>query len=182
MKAIANFDKVQASGQFERLPAGGYVIRITDVHDEDAPDKQYLRIVYDIAEGAEAGRYKNEDKKNEFRHTFMRSYKETALGMLKAFTQAVDETNGTKLTAQVQSGLDETQLTGKLVGVVFGYEEYNANDGTVKERIRVAQILPAEDIRKGNYKVPALKKLEEKAETTGAPEGFTALADDDLPF
>lgn len=181
MRPINDFNKVKASTQYERLAPGGYVIRITDVKDEDAPDKQYLRIVYDIAEGSEAGRYKNEDKDNEYRHAFVRSYKETALGMLKAFTEAVDQSNGTKLTESVEKGLDEKLLIGKLVGIVFGYEEYEANDGNVKERIRVASVLPADKIREGEYKVPELKKLAAKA-SAGIPEGFTALKDDDLPF
>ena len=177
MIAIANFSNVQESKQYERLAPGGYVIRITDVQDE--PQKQYLTIVYDIAEGAEAGRYKNEEK--EFRHAFVRSYKEKALGMFKTFIKAVDATNGSKLEDQVEKGLNEKQLVSKLVGVVLGYEEYEANDGTVKERIRVASVLPADKIRKGEYKVPDLKRLTAKT-SSGIPEGFTALADTDLPF
>ena len=52
---------------------------------------------------------------------------------------------------------------------------------TVKERIRIASVLPADKIRKGEYKVPELKRLTAKT-SSGIPEGFTALADTDLPF
>lgn len=183
MKPIKGYNDAKASGDFERLPAGGYVVRITGVKDEDAPDKQYLRIVYDIAEGPEAGRYKNEEPDNEYRHAFMRSYKSTALGMLKAFLNAVDETNGTKFGDAVETGLNEQLLVGKILGVVFGYEEYEANDGNVKERLYVKSCMSADRIRAGEYKVPELKRLKSRTPSPSPiPEGFTALTDADLPF
>lgn len=182
MKPIKGYKDAKASGEFERLPAGGYVIRITGVTDETAPDKQYLRIVYDIAEGPEAGRYKNEDPDNDYRHAFFRSYKDTALGMLKAFLNAVDETNGTKLGDTVETGLDEQQLVGKTLGVVFGYEEYAANDGNIKERLYVKSCMSADRIREGDFKVPDFKRLKTTPSASPIPEGFTALSDSDLPF
>ena len=185
MRPIKGYNEAKASGDFERLPAGGYVIKITGVKDEAAPDKQYLRLVYDIAEGPEAGRYANEDPENDYRHTLIRSYKDTALGMLKAFIQAVDETNGTKLGATIEAGLDEQALVGKKLGVVLAYEEYETNAGDVKERLYVKSCKTADQIRQGDYTVPELKKL--KSRKTGAgsnavPEGFTALTEADLPF
>lgn len=183
MRPIRGYKDVQASGEFERLAPGGYVIRITEVIDEDAPDKQYLRIIYDIAEGPEAGRYKNETPENFYRHQFIRSYKEKALPMLKAFTVAIDETNGTKYTDQIEKGFDEKQLVGKLLGVVFGYEEYAATDGNVKERLRVATVMSADRIRRGDFKVPELKRLD--VTTQNEPPtvpGFEPITDADIPF
>lgn len=178
MKPIKDYDKIQATGDFERLPAGGYVIKITGVQDAD--DKQYLRIVYDITEGPEAGRYKNEDAEHDYRHSFIRSYKEKALGMFKAFIKAVDAANGTDFDSRIEKGFPEQELVGRLLGVLFGYEEYNANDGSVKERLYLARFLTLEQVRKGDFKVPELKKL--KADKNAIPEGFTALTDSDLPF
>ena len=178
MKPIKNYNSVQASGDFERLPAGGYVIKITAAQDND--DKQYLRIVYDIAEGPEAGRYKNEDAEHDYRHSFVRSYKESALGMFKAFILAVDGANGTNFNDRIEKGFPEHELVGKLLGVLFGYEEYEANDGTVKERLRLVRFLNIEQVRAGDFKVPDLKKL--KADTPTIPEGFTPFTDDNLPF
>lgn len=181
MKALKGYNEAKPSGDFERLPAGGYVVKITNVKDDTK--KEYLQIVYDIAEGPEAGRYAKEDPKDDYRHAFIRSYKEKALGMLKAFIQAVDETNGTKLGEQVESGLDEAQLVGKTVGAVFGYEEYETNAGEIKQRLYVKSFKTAEQIRQGDYTVPAFKPLTNKKAAAGAiPEGFTALTDDDIPF
>lgn len=180
MKPIKGYNDAVASEDFERLPAGGYVIRIQAVEDHD--DKQYLKIVYDIAEGPEAGRYKNEDKKNDFRHSFVRSYKETALGMFKAFIHAVDDANGTEFDKRIEKGFPEHELVGKLLGVLFGYEEYNANDGSVKERLRLVRFLNIEQVRAGDFKVPELKRLEAKPAPSQIPAGFTPLSDADVPF
>lgn len=179
MKPIKGYNEAKASGDFERLPAGGYVIKITGV--KDVPESEYLRIVYDIAEGPEAGRYAKEDPKDDFRHAFIRSYKATALGMLKAFLTAIDETNGTKLSETVETGLDEQALVGKIMGAVFGYEEYETNSGDVKQRLYLRACKTADAIRKGDFAVPALKPLQAK-KASAVPEGFTPLTDADVPF
>lgn len=178
MKPIKGYNDATASGEFERLPAGGYVIKITGVENNE--EKQYLKIVYDIAEGPERGRYKNEDAEHDYRHSFIRSYKEKALGMFKAFIKAVDEANETNFNDFIEKGFDEQLLKGNRVGVLFGYEEYNANDGSVKERLYLVRFLNIEQVRAGDFKVPELKKL--KTDTPTIPEGFTALNDSDLPF
>lgn len=181
MKPLKGYNEATASGEFERLAPGGYVIKITDVTDKD--DLQYLRVVYDIAEGPEKGRYANEDAEHVYRHSFIRSYKEKALGMFKAFINAVDDSNNTKFTEQIEKGFNEQLLIGKVLGIVIGYEEYEANDGNVKERTRIASCISAEKVRKGDFKVPELKKLKESTASKSAPtEGFTPMTDDDLPF
>ena len=55
MKPIKNFNTVNASGSRERLKPGGYVVRITAVKDN--AKKEYLEVLYDIAEGPAAGYY-----------------------------------------------------------------------------------------------------------------------------
>lgn len=173
MRPIANFSTVQATGNFERLPAGGYVIRITEIQDE--PARQYLRVTYDIAEGDYKDHYKDSDRG----HSFIRSYKGTALGMFKAFTKAVDESNGTNYTEQVEKGLNETQLVGKVLGVLIGEEEYNTDRGETRTGLKVRTCISAERIRRGDFTVPEIKRLKQEP---GIPEGFTALTDSDLPF
>ena len=49
MKQIKDFDNVQPAGSFERPAADGYVCIIR--HVEDHPDKEFLHIEFDIAEG-----------------------------------------------------------------------------------------------------------------------------------
>lgn len=179
MRPLKGYNSAKASGDYERLAPGGYVLKITAVKDDT--EKQYLQIVYDIAEGPEAGRYANEEPENDYRHAIIRSYKDTALGMLKAFIQAVDETNGTKLGETVEKGLDEQKLVGLIFGAVLGYEEYETNTGEVKQRLYLKNCKTAEEIRKGDFKVPAFKTLSSRKAAGPAPAGFEPI-DGDFPF
>lgn len=179
MRALKGYNEAQATGEYERLPIGGYVIRITDVKDEVA--KNYLTITYDIAEGQYRGFYKDTDADHVRSHQFIRSYKEAALGMLKAFISAVDKTNGTKFGESIEErGLDERQLVGKLLGVVIGEEEYESNQGELKTALKVRTCMEADKIRKGQFKMPELKKLEK--DEGKIPSGFTPFNDNDIPF
>lgn len=191
MIKIDNWEKVQASTTFTKLPAGGYVARITKV--ELVKEKNYLRIVYDIAEGPEKGRYSDDwGKAHEFAHSFIRSLrqdKETIKGMFKRFMLTVDATNGTNYTPLIDpknGGFDEQQLVGKLIGIVLGEEEYDNDRGETKTRLYLAEVMTADDIRKGAYIVPDIRKAPERASEglTAAPEvAFNnPINEDDLPF
>ena len=183
MKGINNWDDVQASGDFQPLQPGGYVAIMQKV--TNLPDKQYLEIIYDIAEGPEKGRYSdNWGKEHPYAHKFIRSYKETALGMFRGFIKAVDASNGTTFDAQAKTGINEQELVGKIVGVVIGEEEYQNDYGDIKTRLTVRSIKSAQDIRDGKYTVPDVKKLKEDlAQPTITPEVPTGFENDpDIPF
>ena len=55
MRKPDGFDNVEAIGnnEYKRLPAGGYVARITKV--TDVPEKNHLHLEFDIAEGEYMG-------------------------------------------------------------------------------------------------------------------------------
>lgn len=155
MKKINDWNEVQASGDFEKLEAGGYVIRITDV--KDVPDKEYLEIIYDIAEGPEKDRFADDwGVEHPFAHRFIRSYKDKAVGMFKAFTNAVEASNEGYVW-----NFKENTLKGKIVGAVIAYEQYNATNGKVSERTYIKTIKSAQDIRDGKFTVPDLKRIKE---------------------
>ena len=50
-----NLENVQEAGEFQRMPSGGYVCKITNVEDVPIDPKtgkgDYLKIEYDICEG-----------------------------------------------------------------------------------------------------------------------------------
>jgi hypothetical protein len=73
---------------------------------------------------------------------------------------------------------DEKTLTGKLIGLVLGEEEYTGNDGTIRTRLYCVTEKTVDDIRAGKFKVPDKKTL---APTSS---GFTDMGgdDSDLPF
>ena len=62
MKKISGYDKIQESGSFKKLPVGGYVVKILSAID--VPEKEYLRLSFDIAEGPNKGFFAEEYKNN----------------------------------------------------------------------------------------------------------------------
>lgn len=175
MKPINNWEKVKASDDFERLPAGGYVCEIVSAVDN--ADKEYLHIEYDIAEGDHKDYWKNTaDRFGWWGGDFYRSYKDSALGMFKGFTNAVEGSNdGYKWDWK------EKTLEGKMVGLVLGEEEYVKNDGSVGTRLKVRSVKTVQDIKDGRFRIPQIKKLDDSKTADAAPAGFVQ-SDDDLPF
>lgn len=191
MRALGkNYKEAEAStGDFEKLPAGGYVCKIVAAEDcpvgfnVSAPEKgDYTKIVYDIAEGQYKGYYSDDwGQKNTFAHTYYASYSDGNLGRYKGFLKAIDESNGTTFETAAEKGYDEKQLVGKLIGIVIGYEEYENNRGEVKESAKASYACSVDRIRKGDFKVPELKKLE-VVQQSNPLAGFTPLNDDGVPF
>lgn len=190
MKPIKNWNDIKPSGSFERLAPGGYCVKITGVKDD--PKKEYLEILYDIISGPEAGRFSDPFYADKpYAHRFMRSYKETALGMFKAFIEIIEQSNpGYSWEA---AKWKEATLVGKVLGIVLGEEEYRTNRGDVNIRLYVKDVKTVDDINAGNFTVPALKPLKEEATdgmvpapdvTFSAPsDTFSVpLSDDDIPF
>lgn len=176
MKNI-NLDEVQEAQEFSRLPVGGYICGI--VRAEDVPEKEYLRIEYDIAEGENKNYYRKQAQRNpdwNWGGVLIRSYKEKALPFFKAFTTAVEKSNsGYKFDS------DERKLARKMVGLVIGEEEYEKSNGDIGTRLYVASVHSVESIKEGKFKVPEFKRLPGSSATNA--KGFEeTVSDDDLPF
>lgn len=183
MKKIENYEAVQAStGEYARPTSGGYICKIIDVEDIPMNEQgkgDYLKVFYDIADGEFEGYYQEQFKKwgGNWFATFIRSYKETALGMFKHFTNCVEKSN-----AGYAWDWNEKGLIGKVVGLVLGEEEYRNNVGEIKTKLVVKNIATVEDIKNGNFKVPAPKKLAVETSTNDFA-GFTPIDDNSgLPF
>ena len=180
-----------------RMGAGGYVCQIQAVrtHGEDSyhrpinyvKDRQYVVMIFDVAEGEHAGRFSDEyfaSQDKDYAHRFYLSWKnvetdERMMGMLKSKMQAFDESNGGFDAFAALNAEQWTHFVGKYIGLVFGEEEYIANDGSVKTRLRFPYIKSVQDIRDGRYRVPALKKIDVSAPSTVAAETETYS---DVPF
>ena len=175
MKELKNYNEVKANNDTNRLVAGGYICRIINV--EDVPAKEYLKIEYDIAEGEYDGYYQSlYDSFGFWGGTFYRSYKDSALGMFKAFTNAVEESCK---SFRVNFPTLERDLEGKLIGLVLGEEEYEKNNGEIGTRLVVKQVKSINDISDGKFKIPKKKELpkEDNAQT----DSFQKL-ERDIPF
>lgn len=179
-----NWASVTASSDdgFEKLPAGPYVAVITDATDNE--DKQYVEIVYDIAEGEHKGYYSDDwGKSHPYAHRIFMSYRDTALGMLKGRLEAIQASNpGFDAFAAWDAGrLD--MLRGRLVGINLQEEEYERTDGDTGVRLNVVQVVDAQRVRDGLVKTRERKTLDaKKAHVPTTQAEKAAFNDVDIPF
>lgn len=175
MKPINGWNEIEAQGneEYKRLVPGGYICRINKV--EDHPDKSYLYIEFDIAEGEYMGYGASCLERNGFTPLRMyRSYSDKAAGMFKGFIQNIEASN-----SSYHWEWKEQTLVGRLIGIILGEEEYKKQDGSVGTRFN-ARDRSVAAIRDGKFKVPEKKLLPQEQPT--APT-FSALDDDsELPF
>ena len=172
--------EASADGGFEQIPAGGYVAKIVDM--VDTPQKEYVELIFDIAEGDKAGYYSDDfGKKHPYTHRIFLSYKETAIPMLKGRMEAIQASNsGFDPFAAWDAGRFD-MFTNRLLGINLQEEEYKNKYGEVNTRMTVCQVIPAQDVRDGKVKARALKKLDKggaQAATTPtmAPGSMAAQA------
>lgn len=155
-----NWNNITASsdGGFTPLPAGPYVARIVGMTDNES--REYVEVVFDIAEGEHAGYYSDEwGKSHPYAHHFFLSYKDSALGMLKGRLDAIAKSNpGFDPEAAWNAGrLD--MFTNRLVGINLQEEEYERNDGETGTRLNVCQVVDAQLVRDGKVKPRDKKPL-----------------------
>lgn len=177
MKNI-NWKNVEAArpGEFNRLPAGGYICKITAVEDE--PKKEYLKFEFDIAYGEHEGYFRQlYDSKGFWAGHFIKSYKIKAQGFFKQMLECIELSN--KNFNADDFGSDERILNGKYIGLVLGYEEYVNNDNNVKQRITVTDFKTAKQIKDNDFEIPTLKTLDGGISAKTIETANADFADDD---
>lgn len=182
MKKINNFDEIQESTGFRRLSPGGYICAI--YHVEDVPNKEYLKVDFDIVKGDEKGYFKKlydsdtrKDKQWPNAGTTYRSYKDNAIPMFKGFITAIEKSN-----KNFKWAWDESKLEKKYFGAVIGEEEYQNQKGAVKVRNHVVGIRSVEAIESGDFDIPELKKLDAASVTKQTNDNVVnPFADDEPP-
>lgn len=167
MKKINGYENAQAYSDTERLPVGGYVLKIMDVKYQENDWGDAILLSFDIAEGEHkdffAANYKaqtGEDKKwkgtyrlrvpkddgSEQDNWTMRRFK-TVLGAFE------DSNSG------YHWNWDEQTLKGKLIGALFNNKEYNFDDSNGNNRhgffTNCHSLVTVEKIRSGKFEVPA---------------------------
>lgn len=149
-------------GEYESLRLGSHacVIRNADIYT-GMTGNQSLRVQVDIdTTDEQAGFFQKQfdnnpksDKTWSNGATKYFSLKEETLGMLKAFTTAVENSNpGFKFD------MDETKLKGKKIAGVFGLEEYERQDGGIGTATKLTQIRSLDKL--SEIKIPKVKKLD----------------------
>ena len=149
-------------GEYETLELGGHtcIIRNADIYTGQTGN-QSLRVQVDIdITDKQANFFQKQfdndtrsDKKWSNGATKYYSLKEENLGMLKAFTTAVENSN-----TGFKFDMDETKLKGKKIVGVFGWEEYEKQDGTVGVATKLTQIRSLDKLNE--IKIPKVKKLD----------------------
>lgn len=189
-----DWDTAQAyTGEGQILAPGGHIVRIMGMRQEMSKksNKPMLVVAFDIEEGSEYDgfyRRKHEASKKQnaaatwpgmIRYMLHAKDGVSTNGFFKGFIGAIEESN-----AGYKWNWDERSVTGKLVGMVFGEEEYRSQqDGSIRTTVKAQQARSVQAIRDG---VPVPEKKTLKDEPQGyAPfdpnAGFTC-AEDKLPW
>ena len=160
---------IEASGEgsFDRLESGAYVGTITAMTDEES--KQYVRMLFDIAEGKHKGFFSDDFYKDKpWAHQMILSYRDKALPMLKGRMETINRCNpGFDAMAAFDANL--SLFVGKRVGLVMREEEYfDKKTETFKMGSpRCFRLCSIEDVASGKYATTKPKTLsaeERKAE------------------
>lgn len=179
-------EKRKEANQYDEPDAGGYICKIVDAFLE--PEKMYVLLNLDIADGKYAGYYqKLEDRAGFWGLRYYASYKETVLNKFIKMCATFETCNpGFSFDPMRGGGADVDTLKGKNLGVTFGYEEYEKKDGSVGTRPYIGTFTEIKKIKAGKFKVPELRKLNKPVQATGSedfmkiPEGTGDM--DSIPF
>lgn len=185
MKKPANYDQVEAKrgGEFEKLPAGGYVLKVVNANEmiSQKTNRPMLEIILDIAEGEFTDHFKklNEKLKGNIYLKFYALADEEAAANLKGVIESFVESN-----RNFDFNFENVKcLCDKKVGANLRYEEYTNNEGAIKESIKIAYLAPIGEIEK--MKVLPLKKLNTQKGFNSAVSNLELTREtknDDLPF
>jgi len=183
MKKI-DMTNVLEAGESKRLPAGAYICKITDV--KDVPDKEYLKVSYDISEGEYAGHYaaiRKEHPDWEWTGAYVKSYKTAALPMFKRFCSVISKSNGGYIFDGGAINADESTLKGKQLGLILREEEYYSNSGDIRTRLIVHTEFAVDCLN--SQKVPDVKRIKKEDAPAHIPTDFMAVPEvetEEIPF
>lgn len=170
---INGYKDVQGSnpGEFTLLPPGGYVCRIINAEMTKSRSGREMILLYlDIAEGEFAGYFREQTERDQ---KFSSDKKWTNSGI---YRQLIYDNNN--VCSRFFKGLlmslehsnpnykvnfedfDPAQIVNLLIGIVYGHEEYEKQNGDIGNRVTAKFPRDVDIIREGKFKVPELKTLD----------------------
>ena len=183
----AGYDEVQAGGDFTPIELGGHKLVIKKIEDVSNGVVSYLKVMYDTAPDDIQPNYFAEQYKNDTRETkkwggviniFPTGGDGRTSKKFKQFCTSIERSNN----SQIEWGAKfEQSIVGKVVGGVFGEEEYLDTANNVKTARKLFWFRSVDGIQ--DAKVPNKRTLE--GTDTNAPDGFMNIpegTDEDLPF
>jgi len=202
LKKPSNYDEIEVNQDFERIELGGHkgVIMNAEEYTSEISGNTSLKISVDTAKDDKQPNYFSEMYKNDTREDKKWSNsaikyvslkeEENCVRMLKAFITSVENSND-GYTFDWKK--DVSQLKGKNVGLVFGLEEYNDNEGKVKTIAKLNQFRSVDKI--DNVKIPKVKTIDGSfveyedysknnvnENVNVADDNIVEIPDSDLPF
>lgn len=195
MNKPMGYDEAQVLGEYKPLPAGGYVCVIKQVREQfSRNDRPMIVIALDIYDGEHKGYYEKSfradtraDKKwgcNVYQ--LSEDDKGQCTRGFKTFITSVEKSNPGFQTVWGEGFC--VAFKGKLVGGLFGREQYQKNDGNLAWSTKCVSFRSADSIRNGDFTVPQDKPLDGQSSVKPAmvqptaANGYVEVEDDDLPF
>ena len=193
MKPTSNWERTQAQMGLssEQLAPGGHTVRImgAEVRNSKA-GREMLVLFLDVKEGSQYdGIFQRKWQNNKgfgrtnwpndgTMYTLTADKDGNTNPRFKGLIQAVSESN-----SGFEWRWDENSLKGKMLGVVFGEEEFvGQNDGQIHVAVKPKYVCPVSKI--DEQPVPKIRKVQEDAVSESEPvsDNFTEVQDDELPF
>lgn len=196
--------KESVGGASRKLPAGGYVCRIMDAKIQNAQTSGLPMVViqFDICEG-EYNNFYHDKYKNDL--GFRPSAKYQGVARIPAvdaegkarrgfnsFCGAIEKSNGVKLPTEDSAFLN--MLKNKFVGIIFGREEVQFDDGRTAMVTKPKFYRSTQTIESGEYETPSDVYLQPSAPSANdvvsgvsslfgdVPVDSFSAAEDDIPF
>lgn len=182
-------------GHYEDLTPGGYVLKIMKAEDVEFENGPCLKLSFDIAEGEKQDFFAKDYRQNPFENRKWRGIHYLnqpkgdgskndgwAINSMNNFAGVLEESNPgfTWDWVPIEKG-DYSQFAGKLMGGLFGKVEWKW-DGKNGWKTKLRFIVPAEDVRQGDFEIPESKPLNNSPFAASTAELADSLTDDDLPF
>lgn len=167
IKKPSNYDNIEVTEfDFTPIELGGHKGIIMKAEEYTSPQsgKTSLKVSVDTAKDDKQPEYFKEQYKNDNRidkrwsnsaiKFISLGEEENQVKMLKAFITAYENSNNCKF----DWNKDWEQLKGKKIGLVFGMEEYESQDGTLKTNNKLREFRSIDKV--DNVKIPKVKKLD----------------------
>lgn len=186
-----DWENTQAYGDFEPLELGGHICKIMSVEEmKSRSSKDMIKISLDIAEGEQAGyfaeQYRKDNRQDKKWGCIVYQLLEDSNGNthrgFKTFVNAVEKSNNDFNSNEIWDERFCNYFKNKLIGGVFGREQYENSKGALKWSTKCVQFRDIETIKKG-VAIPEDKYLEGRAPASTSNSSFQDMPlDDDLPF
>lgn len=186
----AGYDETQAGGEFTPIELGGHKLIIKKIEECKASNgNSYLKVSFDTAQDDKQPNYYTEQYKNDTRDNkkwggvatiFPTDREGKTSKTFKQFCTSIERSNNSKI--QWGAGF-EASIVGKVIGGIFGEEEYLNSMNEVKTARKLFWWRSTEGI--ANATVPGKRVLEQDTGTMVDKDGFMKIPDsidEELPF